>query len=308
MSGRSPTGYRRVYLITGAQYFMERISIESEQDKAIEVLGDTLGTCWFKKRVGICTDYECPGCDTCAKFNGCYEYLDEFNKLAVEKAANEKFARLMLDEESVRERLFAEKHGKYAPYFLSVLKMWLAIMVPIFIIVWYVSMCAGCSSSPHPEVAARTSNDMAECKAANERLIAWVISESREKLRDVNGDGKVNCVDYSVVFKETWDRICWARKERCGFVVNKNPVSGWNHMFISIQNVYWPWDMVKVEPQANVNPYMNDKSSLYVERYWGDKYNPVYDKRHFSQYKWVLDKCAWEGKQEYYIQNGGTTR
>ena len=202
----------------------------------------------------------------------------------------------------------ANKYGKHVPYLLGVLKMWLIIMVPPFVVVWYVSLCAGCSSAPYPTTPAYSRSEAAECREANEKLIAWIISESRESLRDVNKDGKVNCVDYSVVFKETWDRLLWARKERCDFVVNDNVPDKWCHMFVTVKNVYWPWDTVKVEPQANVNPYMKDKSAIYIDNHWDGKYKPVYDKKNFAQYKWVLDKCEWEGKQEYYMQNGGTTR
>ncbi len=150
---------------------------------------------------------------------------------------------------------------------------------------------------------AYTARELDACNAANERLAAWILEESRKSLRDVNRDGVVSCVDYSVAFKETWDRLLWARTDRCDFVWNKNPVNGMNHMFIVVQEVYYPWDTVYIEPQSKVTRESRDKSGMYMDRHWGGRYDPAYNMTDFRRLSQWLDKCEWDSKGIYYMQH-----
>lgn len=285
---------------------MERISVESEQDKALQVLGETLGTCWFNKATGICNEQSCEGCPTCEKINSCYAYLDDFNKLAAERVAQVHYARLMVNAPRVKERMFEEKYGRGTAYMLSVIKAWLLVMVPILIVVWYCSTFLGCSTAsvrPAATVHTYTKEELADYKEKNERLILWVIYESRDVLYDRDGDGKVDCIDYSVAFKETWDRLLYTERDRCRLMVNNNRPAKWCHMFVIIKEVYYPWRTIKIEPQTRVSITDRDKSRMYVENYWGYKYDPAYDLE-FGRFRRWLDACKWEGKEEYYIQEG----
>lgn len=87
------------------------------------------------------------------------------------------------------------------------------------------------------------------------------------KVYDVNGDGKVDCIDYSNVFKNTWEKT--ESPYTCELVWNKNPSSGMNHLFVRVESPEVDW--VYVEPQ-----------SFYKENYlmkdsWEKEYDPDYN-------------------------------
>jgi hypothetical protein len=76
---------------------------------------------------------------------------------------------------------------------------------------------------------------------------------------DMNGDGKINCIDYTIQYwqyypKQEYLRIVW----------NKNPNNGFNHLFIYLFE--WP-----VEPQGT--PRRNS-----MDEFWGARYDPEYDR------------------------------
>lgn len=292
---------------------MERISIESEQDKAIGTLGETLGTCWFRISAGICNDTMCAACPTKHKLDSCYEYLDDFNKLAVENEAMKYSAKMILQHGGIKECKKQAKFGETGSSILTLLFIWfkgMILLATVLLVPYLLFACSSpryiigldCMRVPYNKQQVR------DCKEMNEQNIAYIIGKSRERLRDVNGDGMVNCIDYSVAFKETWDRIYYTRMDRCNFVINKNPVTGFHHMFIRVTPTYYPWEDILVEPQASPGIYDKDKSRLYVNVYWGDRYDGRYNKYEFSEQRYSLDLCEWESKQEYYMHKGVMTR
>ncbi len=83
---------------------------------------------------------------------------------------------------------------------------------------------------------------------------------------DINGDGKINCIDYAISYKLIWDQYNSASKYKCEIVRNKNPNTGMHHLFIRIRNFYtYEWEYI--EPQNGIK----------MELFWGDKYNPAYN-------------------------------
>jgi hypothetical protein len=76
---------------------------------------------------------------------------------------------------------------------------------------------------------------------------------------DMNGDGKINCIDYTLQYwqyypNQDYIRIIW----------NNNPYNGFNHLFVYMLEV-------PVEPQGGVY-----NGNMHVV--WGDRYDPKYDR------------------------------
>jgi hypothetical protein len=87
------------------------------------------------------------------------------------------------------------------------------------------------------------------------------------KQRDMNGDGKVTCVDYTLMFYDAYPN-----KNNVRVVWNKNNTANLNHLFVKVWvNGQW----MPVEPQAYVHPVTDRWFSM--RKYWGTKYSPNYD-------------------------------
>lgn len=85
--------------------------------------------------------------------------------------------------------------------------------------------------------------------------------------RDMDGDGKVACVDYTLMFYDTYPN-----KNNVRVIWNKNTVNDMNHLFVKVW-VNGEW--MPVEPQAYINPVTDRWFSM--RKYWGSKYSPDYD-------------------------------
>jgi hypothetical protein len=87
------------------------------------------------------------------------------------------------------------------------------------------------------------------------------------KQRDMNGDGNITCIDYTLMFYDAYPN-----KNNVRIVWNKNTAANMNHLFVKVW-VNGEW--MPVEPQAYINPITDRWFSM--RKYWGTKYSPDYD-------------------------------
>ena len=97
-------------------------------------------------------------------------------------------------------------------------------------------------------------------------------------LEDVDGDGIVNCIDYSVAFKRAWDNMNSCQGQAL-LVWNDRYV--FNHMFVAIKdrktNVWY-----NIEPQAAIK---SGTTRYMMGDYWpSTEYNTIYN---------IYDKDSW---------------
>jgi hypothetical protein len=84
---------------------------------------------------------------------------------------------------------------------------------------------------------------------------------------DMNKDGKVDCIDYSIYFRMLYGSNAF-------IIMNKNPKTGMNHMFIQVHTSLSFYD---IEPQGT--EYVYAMSAI-----WGMKYDPFYNQDVTSQW------------------------
>lgn len=120
-------------------------------------------------------------------------------------------------------------------------------------------------------------------------MLYWILRAQRLYLRDVNRDGKIDCIDYTVSFKRMWDDAFQYRgwQQDCIIMQNNNPNNGFNHAFIMVRQFRYPFGYVCIEPQAN------NLNNIYMKDYWGDKYDPAYDTYDYEKIKYWYDKCIY---------------
>jgi len=89
---------------------------------------------------------------------------------------------------------------------------------------------------------------------------------------DMNGDGKIDCIDYSILFRTFYG-------SNAHIMINRNPRNGMNHMFIRIW--YNGYQTMDVEPQGTPDRYS-------MGLIWGSRYNPYYNRDVTSQWTHVV--------------------
>lgn len=98
-------------------------------------------------------------------------------------------------------------------------------------------------------------------------------------LEDIDYDGRITCIDYSVAFKRAWDNM--RGDASCSLLV-WNTRYDFNHMFVTVRDIdsnTW----YNVEPQAAIN---RPGSTRYmIADYWpSTEYNALYN---------IYDKDSW---------------
>jgi len=88
---------------------------------------------------------------------------------------------------------------------------------------------------------------------------------------DVNEDGNIDCIDYSIIFRTLYG-------SNARIIINVNPNSGMNHMFIQIR---YSGGHMDIEPQGTPERYS-------MGLIWGVRYNPVFNRDVTSEWTQVI--------------------
>jgi len=103
---------------------------------------------------------------------------------------------------------------------------------------------------------------------AQTQSIRILIERTRTRIRDVNGDGIINCIDYAVVFKELYPTAAIVR--------NENPRTGFHHLFNAISDGNGNW--IYIEPNSS------RLRSYLMSEVWGSRYDVRFNV--IETYKW----------------------
>ncbi|MCQ2584457.1 MAG: hypothetical protein MJ185_02610 [Treponema sp.] len=106
--------------------------------------------------------------------------------------------------------------------------------------------------------------------------IKTILRKTQNTVRDVTGDGEINCIDYSLIFYKLWETSEYQKGAiTCELVRN----SGLNHLFVRVRkNNSAPW--LYIEPQAGTD------CDYLMKNFWKD-YNPKYNYYGETE-KWLL--------------------
>lgn len=193
----------------------------------IGVLARRTGKCWFYVKIGKCCDKDCASCPVYQKRNLCWNQLTVPEQFALEEQA------------SFWCRTFYKGYKSYkTDRFLG--KVFIGAMLGVTVFIWH------CTLKP-------TQNYWPHTNYENDFFITYILGQTRKRVRDVDGDGKVNCVDYSVTFKREWDKVY--SSENCEILRCMNYKLQFSHLFVRCRkDRYSPWYMV--EPQGTDKDYL----------------------------------------------------
>lgn len=211
------------------------ISQFTDLDKNLEALAETSAECRFRIYAGYCKS--CEGCKMKQVLDECEASLPVGSWLRVNRMSDRMYVGLALRYRIEKDRQRRTRRG-------------LKLLAALFVVVAVVCM----KWALFPE-------------SYDDYVVRRVLALAHPQVRDVNGDGVINCVDYAVCFKKQWDELYVP--DYCEIVrnVNKTPGSDFNHLFVRCWvNGRWLY----VEPQAKVDgPY-----DMY--EVWYREYNRKY--------------------------------
>lgn len=251
---------------------MSKLTVETEFDKAVTAVATSLADCELKKKYGTCKESDCATCDMKKYQENCMNGFADMDKIRVYNIVSRDLARR---DPPAQERLT----GKAAR--LAIMKYDLKeTVIPIIgiLIIVIVLLLVGFT----PVLAAlhgQSLNDYDYTRYAlpgeagyaglYRKHILDTLDKTYKYATDINKDGFINCVDYSVIFKRLWDKQYDSRN--CEIVRNKS--STMNHLFIRVrQNSNTPWECI--EPQAA----RKDITKYFMEDFWSvAEYNPLYN-------------------------------
>lgn len=119
-------------------------------------------------------------------------------------------------------------------------------------------------NAPKPKVKAKHEDISKETEINVRRVLRMV----NERVYDMNGDGKVNCIDHAVMFKLTWDE--YFPDADCVIVRNMNPNSGMSHLFVAVFES-------KLFKYVDIEPWSRNIDVWQMADVWGNAYDKWYN-------------------------------
>lgn len=231
------------------QYFVfEQVT---NMDRNIEVLARAKAECIYAKHFNMCRARDCDTCEKGRKLNIGYKELAMCDQLKMDQLASDSAAFYIHTKKENKRRDFQDKWA---------LRIILVLLILLVSAVWSKFLF---SEEYHTYYV-------------NDEYITEVLEATHSHMRDVNNDGLLNCIDYSVVFKQEWDKRF--RPEDCEIIRNDNYVKKWHHLFIRCRK-HRKAKWLYVEPQAG-------KKSYKMFDFWGDSFSIAFNK-HGETERWL---------------------
>lgn len=207
-------------------------------------LGGMKARCILSKKYGECGG-NCKSCERYGRLQRCYDALDDYEKMAVDDTAKFRFAKM--DEVYRIDR----SNRRWETFKKAVLGG---------IILWIVVSVAKCSLKD-VEIALPVAESPSPVIEEESDRIWETLKLTREEVRDANGDDKINCIDYAVIFKKEWDKRY--PPSDCEIVRNNNKAKEWHHLFVRCMK---DGEWLCIEPQSDTRLYE-------LSSYWPDEYD-----------------------------------
>jgi hypothetical protein len=262
-----------------AEYQLQELLNPCGEGKAMTLTRNSYNDMAFRRFAHECAKHKLYG--TCSSIcRSCGLNISAYSIPPEDAVIMQQMAELDVGETDARRRQVAAEHYAEAgvervAVHVRLCTWAIVIAVCVFLATQYRSCTAEAKNDQVTQTTAR-SVPMVETpvvatvrkQAAVDVLISIRSTLNRvTKQRDMNGDGKVTCIDYTLMFYDAYPN-----KNNVRIVWNKNMTANMNHLFVKVW-VNGEW--MPVEPQAYVSPVTDRWFSM--RKYWGTKYSPDYD-------------------------------
>lgn len=267
----------------------QKYSVETELDKCIDALAETNARCMFRLDNGTCNRSMCSTCKINFNYSQAMAALQPVDTLRVENKSVAYY-----NDFAIRSRMHQAKRKIRAPqpktiatvlkyagivFVLYTLLSTLLGLLPLLIMRAPRQTLGGKDNMPL--VVGQTLESVKQEDEETYKLIWKLLVETEYNVSDRNCDGQVNCIDYSLTFKELYDNaVAIMYRRDCEIVRNVNNKTGMNHLFVRVKTKTGVW--VHVETQYVMG-------SFIMFDVWKDQYNPRYNKYGETKY-WLKRK------------------
>lgn len=222
-------------------------------DVYVDRLAQTEARCLCALRYGRCAKRKCANCQVYKDVSASVSKMSTFDRARWRNAVAEYFSLYSRHPEHWYDR---KRLSVYYAYWL--------VLVPLIAIV-LLCLLGRSLDSPKDLLVGVSSTTKPSTQMDGE--IRDTLYRTHQEVRDVNGDGAVNCQDYASTFRSIWLRSHYSLS--CEIIRNVNPRTGMNHVFIRVWGKDCKGEMGRwcIEPQAT-SPYL-------MEEVWGKRYNQL---------------------------------
>lgn len=221
---------------------------ETFNDLAVRELADGRSACICRLQFGRCTKDECTSCEIGKQYRTCYNQMNDYDKQRLSKYVSENY---------IQDSLYPGKWMSYKALRKHTAKWFALIAACLLLIVLPIFLMAPCDKPRDLPAVGHSANNQ----------IVVTIKLAQKYVKDLNGDGKINCIDYACSFKLIWDAIYPEQADDC--IIIRNHSLTLNHLYVG---VYENNSLIFVEPWTN-NPELYDMQTI-----WGAKWNPRFNK------------------------------
>lgn len=230
---------------------------ETFNDYAVRELAQSKAACLCRIQFKRCKLDKCAACETYKHLTNCKNCMSDFDRERLQHYTSVYYM------EYSRNPMAWMSHKEYKRYyarftFLLVLFLALMLLLPMILI--------GPLDTPNNDI---------DYNAA----IVNTIKAAQSQVYDVDGDNKVNCVDYAIMFKIVWDSSYPRLKYNCTIIRNVNWLTDMNHLFICV-----------IDSRGNniwIEPGTYDPNIYLMEDIWEERYDPL---------------CNYYGETEYWLR------
>ena len=228
---------------------------ETFNDLAVRELAKSRSACICRLQFGSCTKDECNTCSIGREYRNCYNQMNDYDKNRLSSYVSQFYK---------QDSLYPSKWMSYKKLCRHTVKWSIIAIVCLLLLVLPLLLM---NPGDKPKQISQETNDQ----------IIITIKLTQKYINDLNKDNKINCIDYACGFKMIWDNIYPERSDDCIIIRNKSLTL--NHLY---NGIYEGNNIVFVEPWTN-DPYNYD-----MEKIWGYKWNPRYNKYDETN-KWLSE-------------------
>ena len=233
---------------------------ETFDDLAVRELAKCKAACICRIQYGRCSRRECKHCAQEQRYRNCYNQMDDFNKERLGNYVGQYYSLYSSNPTGWKSFRYLVSES-----FMFLLLILLCCIVPVLI--W---ICSEPQASPSGGIP----KDL-------DQKIVYCMKYAQQRVYDRNLDQKVNCIDYTITFKEQWDAMYPKQKSICFIIRNKSShYKKFHHLFIGI---YYMGGYIFVEPWA-----ADPERYLMIEN-WDRRYDPKYNIYGETE-KWMKEK------------------
>lgn len=191
-------------------------------DVAVHELAQGRAECLCALQFGRCTKEQCHTCSTFIQFRNCVAHMSDYDKLRLNTNTAAIYRKLSLYPARFMSYDKLKSHTCFWVILLGVFLLLLVLLV-------------GCRQPPSQlQNYTYVSYENIDCVGSVLNDSIWeVLNYVSDNVEDFNKDGKVNCIDYAVLFKLCFDASNNNKDLVCIIVWNYNPPK-LNHLFCII--------------------------------------------------------------------------